>query len=215
MTAQTPTKVTVMAGSDQWKLVEHIRGTFLTARTVIPVADRAERDGLAALFPNNTLPIGTTVFLTDIARLQVWDGNKWGGPAYGQLAATTNASANVVGIALNNMLETSPYVEKGRIIEVKALVDASSTDIDALYVGFTLMQGGTGTGGNPLRTVPKRYATKGLGEGLEFSARYTPTAAGPLRFALIGQVTVPATGAQVLTAPTGNSKLTVTDIGPA
>lgn len=215
MTAQTANKATVPTGSDGWKITDHIKQAIETARTVVPVANKAERDGLAALFPGGVIPVGTTVCRLDRkSSLEPWNGSNWVPGPLGELASVTNAGNNTVGVALNNLLEATVYVEPNRIIEIKAAIDGKSS-MDAMFVSYTLAYGGTGVGGTPLRTSTVRYTTTNLGEGFEFSARLVAGGGGPVRFNLQGQVTVPDTGGQTMTSTAGNTRLTVTDIGPA
>jgi hypothetical protein len=219
MTAQAATKSTIPVGSDAWNLTAHIKQAVETTRVIIPVTNQAERDGLAALFPGGAVPQGTAACRLDRkSSLDVWSGTAWIPGPLGQLSNVTNAGSNVVGIALNNLLEVSPTVEAGRLIELRATIDGATTvtgGVNNMYVSYTLAYGGTGTGGTPLRTSTKLYAAIGNGEGFEITARFTTATAGSLRFNLQGQVTVPSTGAQTMTATAGNTRLTVTDLGPA
>lgn len=199
----------VPVNSDAYNLTADLASFADSLSVITNVISQAQRDAL-------TKYNGRTVRRLDIAQapLQWWDNSAsiWRSHALGQIAsAATAAGANVVGISLNNLLEVTPTVETGRLIEVRAYIDGSAS-VNSMYVAYTLARGGTGTSGTPIRTATKAYAIAGNGEGMELSARYTTTAAGPLRFNLQGQVTVPATGTQTMT---GQSSLTITDLGMA
>lgn len=182
---------------------------FVAAGAALPVFSPAERDALTAYD-------GLTVRRMDLPNRPAftWDGTKWAGPPLGTLSNVVNAGSNVVGITLNNMLETTVSVEANRSIEIRATIDGSSS-MDAMFVGYTLAYGGTGTGGTSVRTASMRYTTTGLGEAFEVTAIVTTSAAGSLRFNLQAQVTVPSTGGQTMTSTAGNTRLTVKDLGNA
>ena len=78
MTAQTANKATVPVGSDGWNPVVHIKQAVETTRSIIPVANEAERDGLAATFPGGVLPIPSYANRADNGNvIEKWDGTKW------------------------------------------------------------------------------------------------------------------------------------------
>lgn len=79
MPAQSATKATIPVGSDGWNPVVHLKQLSETTRSVIPVADQAERDALAGRFPGGVLPVPTLVARLDIATapVQRWDGAAW------------------------------------------------------------------------------------------------------------------------------------------
>lgn len=78
MTAQTANKATVPVGTDGWKLTDHIKQAIETTRSIIPVANEAERDGLAATFPGGVLPVPSYVNRADNGNvIEKWDGSKW------------------------------------------------------------------------------------------------------------------------------------------
>ena len=71
-------------GSDPYALTADLKKAFESARSIIPVADAAERDALAALFPGGVLPDKTTVARGDLrGALQVWSTAQaqWSAPA--------------------------------------------------------------------------------------------------------------------------------------
>lgn len=78
MTAQTANKATVPVGTDGWKLTDHIKQAIETTRSIIPVADEAERDTLKDRFPGGVLPVPTYVNRANNgAVIEKWDGTKW------------------------------------------------------------------------------------------------------------------------------------------
>lgn len=78
MTAQTANKATVPVGTDGWKLTDHIKQAIETTRSIIPVADEAERDALKDRFPGAVLPVPTYVNRANNSNvIEKWDGTKW------------------------------------------------------------------------------------------------------------------------------------------
>lgn len=78
MPTTTATGATVPVGSDPYALTADLKKAFESARTIIPVQNLSQRNGLAALFPDSTLPVPTFVSRTDLGQLiQVWDGVGW------------------------------------------------------------------------------------------------------------------------------------------
>jgi hypothetical protein len=212
-TVTTWNKGKAPAGTTGWQLTPDVRAGLESLNVVVPVANKAERDGIT---PPLGKYVGMAVSRADLrGRIEIWDGTTWRAPApIGLLSSVTNAGQNLVGITLNNMLETTVAVGASRHIEVCATIDGESS-MDAMFVGYTLAYGGTGTGGTPIRTATMRYTTANLGEAFEVTAIITTAAEGNLRFNLQAQVTIPATGPQGLKSNAGNTRLTVIDLGPA
>lgn len=78
MTTQSANKATIPVGTDGWNPVAHIKQAVETTRSIIPVADVAERDDLKNRFPGAVLPVPTYVNRADNANLiEKWDGAKW------------------------------------------------------------------------------------------------------------------------------------------
>lgn len=198
--------------SDAYNLSTDLATAGNSTNTVTVVTSQAAQDAL-------TKYTGRVCIRTDLGGVQYyWNGTAWQLLTNRQLGSVSNAGNNVVGISVNNMLETTVVVGAARLIEIRASIDGGGTSGNSpnnMYVGYTISYGGTGTGGTAVRTFTKAYTISGNGEGVEISARYTTAAGGSLRFNLQGQVVIPSTGAQTMTATTGNSRLTITDIGPA
>lgn len=78
MPAKTRNGVTTPVGSDPYNLTADLKKAFESALLTVPVEDLAARNALAALFPNNTLPLNLSVARADIPGLiETWTGTRW------------------------------------------------------------------------------------------------------------------------------------------
>lgn len=94
MTAQTANKATVPVGSDGWNITGHVKQAIETTRSIIPVADQTERDGLAALFPGGALPNPCYVSRADKGQIiEKWNGARWITTPHAELTFNTPASS--------------------------------------------------------------------------------------------------------------------------
>lgn len=132
MTAQTANKATVPVGSDGWNPTAHIKQAIETARTIIPVADVTERNGLAALFPGGTLPVPSFVWRADLGIMETWTGTVWlsrphveftYNTAVGAIPDATGWGPGVLtldtsAVSTDTALATSPSADKLTIAKV-------------------------------------------------------------------------------------------------
>lgn len=80
--AQTrPSKIVVPTNSDPYSLTADLAKMADTTNALIPVANTAARDALAATYPGGVLPIPTQVFLQDSGGNETWNGTTWLGTA--------------------------------------------------------------------------------------------------------------------------------------
>lgn len=68
----------VPTNSDDYNLTDDLRTMCLSMRIPVPVADVAQRDGLATLAPGGVLPVPTFAAREDIGwAIEVWNGTAW------------------------------------------------------------------------------------------------------------------------------------------
>lgn len=78
MPAKTRNGVDIPVGSDPYALTADLKRAFESATLTIPVATLAERNALAAKFPNDALPVGLSVARQDLPGVtESWDGTRW------------------------------------------------------------------------------------------------------------------------------------------
>jgi len=78
MPTLTVTKAQVPVGSDPYALTADLKKMMETASLVVPVANQAERDGLADKFPTKQLPVPFLITRADLGQqIQVWNGTQW------------------------------------------------------------------------------------------------------------------------------------------
>ncbi|WP_104164659.1 hypothetical protein [Arthrobacter sp. SX1312] len=78
MPAKTRNRVEIPVGSDPYNLTADLKNAFESALLTVPVENAAARDALAALFPNNTLPLNLSVARADLPGLiETWTGARW------------------------------------------------------------------------------------------------------------------------------------------
>lgn len=204
-TVPTWNKGKAPAGNTGWQLTPDIRAGLESMNVVVPVANKAERDGIT---PPLGKYVGMVVSRADLnGLLEVWDGTRWESGPIGFLGEQSNAGATSTGTAQNALVTKTVNLEADRRIEIRATVTARP-DTAALYGEYQIYAGGIA-----LRTFVKRFNSVELGESLEFNADHGSGPGGATEFSLQCRVVDPPATTGLIKSAAFGVKIQIRDAG--